>query len=590
LRLKALAILYYLALENSADRQELASLFWDNADPQTNLRVELHHLRGVLRSCGVDAFARHQNPLTLPTQIRLDQQRRDEQPLEGLERITGVSAAFEVWLEWHKRTLLEPTGARNDREALLDELTLKLPRTGVLILQGLPGSDRTAFAQSLARRLNLSFTHGFVGGDTVMKYHKAPFPGDLRQQVLTAKGLVVLSRSAFGETPRGLLEIAEALPPERVAHLSLPPLTWMEARQGVLAKMRFGPAAKLYTASQGVPALLRELLQQEDHQHPLGAGQLKGPPPKTLAKLQLELRYLPMDARIALEKLVVHPGSIPEPLAATLDAEAHLEEFERRGWLTYRRVWRFTHEAVRRILHEGLQPGRRARTHQRVAAFFAQTEDRVAETYHRLHAGDAVDWLAFGRNLDFSSQLALCDWLQQELLLRDADAILEQLPPRTEPPRCLLTHSGRELALLEAMRYGEGIHEHDTQLLVTRTAGHAERCGIVFVPLEEAALVRVRGRALIDNTFGFGLEPHAAPLEFSLYRAARTVRLQHAEHPAQLESTTLLPAGEQFEYWLHLPADQPLHVSSGMERGVFELQLEAYALTAEGQRVEAFTL
>ena len=586
LRLKALAILYYLALEGQADRQELAAMFWDNSDPQSNLRVELHHLRSTLKTLNIDAFGRNQNPLVLPANLRIDKQHTRDQPLEGLERLTGVSASFEVWLEWHRRSLLEPSAPPSDREALLSELSAKLPKSGLLILQGLPGSDRTGFAQGLARWLGLNFSAGLTGNEGVLKYAKSPFPSDLRQQVLNAKGLVVLARSAFGEAPRALLELSEALPAQRVTTVTLEPLSWNEARQGPLSGLRFGRAAGLYIASQGVPAHLRERLR-DDPDQPLKPGQLAIAPAKMLSKLQLELRYLPMEARIALEKLSVHPASIPDGLATALEVEAHLEEFERRGWLTYHQRWHFAHESVRRVLHEGLQPGRRARTHQRAAAYFADTGHAAAEAYHRLHAGEAVDWQRVADQLDPPERSALCHWLQSQPETVGDPLEHPLLRPATTQPVSFGPH---ELALLETARYGEGMTEEHGHVTVVRTSAHSQRCGLVYAPFEEPALLRLRGRALVENTLGFGLEPDADPLAIGIHRSPNRVRLLSAQRTGQYGNQVILSANEQFEHWLLVKPDQPLHISSGMERGVLELRLEAYAVSNSGQRVEAVAI
>ena len=590
LRLKALAILYYLGLEGQAERQDLATMFWDNDDPQSNLRVELHHLRSTLKTLNIDAFERNQNPLVLPMSIRIDKQHTKDIPLEGLERLTGVSASFEVWLEWHKRSLLEPSAPPGDREALLSALSVKLPKAGLLILQGLPGSDRTAFAQGLARWLGLNFNEGLSGNEGVLKYAKSPFPSDLRQQVLSAKGLVVLARSAFGETPRALLELSEALPASRVTELTLAPLSWSEARQGPLAKLRFGRAAGLYIASQGVPSHLRERLC-DDSDHPLEPGQLPAAPAKMLGKLQLELRYLPMDARIALEKLSVHPASIPDGLATALEVEAHLEEFERRGWLVYRQCWRFAHESVRRILHEGLQPGRRTRTHGRAAAYFAATGHAPAEAYHRLHAGEPVDWQRVAQQLRAPERSALCQWLQRHpQTISDS---LEYLPPAPLEPLWMqdASYEPCEQALLETAHYGEGMTGEHGRVTVVRTSAHSQRCGLVYAPFEEETLLRLRGRALVENTFGFGLEPDADPLAIGIHRSPNRVRLLSTQRGGQHDSQVILPASEQFEHWLLVKPNQPLHISSGMERGVIELELTALRVAQHGgQRVEAIAI
>ena len=125
---------------------------------------------------------------------------------------------------------------------------------------------------------------------------------------------------------------------------------------------------------------------------------------------------------------------------------------------------------------------------------------------------------------------------------------------------------------------------------VVRTSAHSQRCGLIYAPFEEPTLLRLRGRAFIANTFGFGLEPDADPLAIGIHRSANRVRLLHTEQSGQHGSQVILPASEQFEYWLLLKPNQPLHLSSGLERGVLELRLEAYAVSNSGQRVEALAI
>jgi hypothetical protein len=586
LRLKALAILYYIALEGQADRADLAAMFWENADPQANLRVELHHLRGVLRSCGVDAFARHQNPLVLPEGITVDRQRGGDKILEGLERLTGVSASFDVWLEWQRRTIAEPNDGTSDREALLAELSINLPKSGVLILQALPGSERTAFAHSLARWLGMGFSEGLIGNEQTLKYVKSPFPSDLKTSVLNAKGLIVLARSAFGETPRSLLELSEALPRSRVQTLNLPPLAWEHVRQGSLSSLPFKNAAALYLSTHGLPALLKERLQLEPNVAYAEAWQLAPAPAKFLAKLHLELRYLPMEARIALEKLVVHPGEFVDAFAAALEADAHLEEFERRGWLEYRNNrWRFKHEVVRRVLHEGLQPGRRSRTHKRAALHFVDSGNAIAATYHQLHAQDTADWQALAGQLSPVQQAALKSWMRRSPSLSfEAQSWLDPAPYTASAPQ----RPGAELALLEAARNGEGFSGEDGRFSLVRTQAHAERASVHFAPLEEAALLRIRGRGFVENTLGIGLEGTAEGLvicaagRHTPHADAGALRFLDVDRAFKVDADLVVPASGAFEHWVYLRAGLEWRIYSRMERGIMELELTAFRAHGEG--------
>jgi hypothetical protein len=586
LRLKALAILYYLALEGQADRADLAAMFWDNADPQANLRVELHHLRAVLRSCGVDAFARHQNPLVLPEGISVDRQRGSDRTLEGLERLTGVSTSFDVWLDWQRRTIAEPNDGTSDREALLAELSINLPKSGLLILQALPGSERTAFAHSLARWLGLGFSESLTGTEQTLKYLKSPFPSDLKSSVLNTKGLIVLARSAFGETPRSLLELSEALPRNRVHSLNLPPLAWEHVRQGSLSSLPFKHAAALFLSTQGLPALLKERLQLEPTLPYSEPWQLAPAPAKFLAKLHLELRYLPMEARMSLEKLVTHPGEFNDAFAAALEADAHLEEFERRGWLAYRNNrWRFTYEVVRRVLHEGLQPGRRSRTHKRAAQHFIEAGQCVAAIYHQLHAQDIVNWSLLADKLSTEQRAALKAWMRRSPSLSfEAEAWPEPaLDEVSATPRW-----GVELALLETARHGEGFNGEDGRFNLVRTQAHAERASVHFGALDEPALLRVRGRGFLENTLGIGLEGTAEGLvvcavgRHTLHPDAGQLRFLDVERAFKVDSDLIMPASGAFEQYVYLRAGLEWRIYSRMERGIMELELTAFRALGEG--------
>ena len=74
LRRKALAILYYLALEGATHRERLADLLWDGIDPLSNLRVELNAINRELANASLPLFTPYQDPLRLPDGLRLDLQ------------------------------------------------------------------------------------------------------------------------------------------------------------------------------------------------------------------------------------------------------------------------------------------------------------------------------------------------------------------------------------------------------------------------------------------------------------------------------------------------------------------------------------
>lgn len=159
----------------------------------------------------------------------------------------------------------------------------------------------------------------------------------------------------------------------------LKPLSFQEARKGVLGGLSFLEAGRIYLEGGGEPEAMRELLQTP------------GLPQRTLAQLRLRARYLSQPAREALERLSIQPGPIPQALLQALEALPHLEELERKGWLFYREGWRFTREWERRLLYCTLPPGQRAKLHALAALTLALAGLPLLELYHRQQGGGEVE-------------------------------------------------------------------------------------------------------------------------------------------------------------------------------------------------------
>lgn len=570
-RHKSLVLLYHLGLEGPTSREELADLLWDSPDATANLRVELHHLRQRLQELKVNAFPRGQNPLVLPDRISLRATRSDGEPLSGLERgLDRVSPSFDQWLEMQRRKLAEPIQYQSVYERQIAALVQRIRAPLVLILNGLPGCDPVEFGRGFARALGLPFLEGLSGPGKAVKFLNVPYPAGALESILeNREGIFVMARPAFGETPRLLLEIDDRLPEGRVLEFTLQPQTWRELREGALRHEPFQVAAHHYLISQGNPNHLRELMKSREAE---GTDTLENDLiPRFRARIQLESRYLSMDARLALERLSVQPGHIPDHLINALGTESFIEELERRGWLRFEGGWCFASESVRHVLYEGTKLGFRARTHQRAAASFDLQNETVAAAYHRHAACETVNWASVLEQAPPTQRLAMSGWLHST---GQAMPSTHNRPGSDILPSSMTVAVGEELALLEAARFGHGLtHEHGHLHLVC--ASHQlERFGISFVAFEEPALIRVQGRAYLEHFLGVGISGETLPLQMNL--GGSQVLFVPASSSAVVDGNLLLPITERFDYWLRLPAHTPLQINSRLERGIIELELRAY--------------
>jgi hypothetical protein len=587
IRQKALAVLYYLALEGHSPRNTLAALLWDNTDPMSNLRQEIAHLRKVFANYGVDLFPNH-GLLELPSFIQVQTGKHNGMPLEGLE-LQGASEEFELWLEQQRRKLHSTTGTVWNREDLLDQLATQLRMPSVVILEGLPGSERTAFALRLAARLGLPFIEGLGNVERSLRFLKAPYPPEARAFIGKAKsGVTVLARSVFGEASRLQLELTERFASDQIIEVKLPPLTWTEARRGALANMSFNPAAELYLESQGVPSHLSSLIEQTRQNRMMP----KSLPPKLVQKVQLEARFLSLEARIAVERLSVHPGVLSDEVIHALKIEAHLDELERRGWLRYSGGWRFGFESVRRMVYHTLQPGNRTRMHTQLAQFFAQKREQNVdffEVFHRMMSGEPCNWSEVCARLDAPAKQALELWLQNTLRTPIRPAPFEGRPSLALPMRS----GARELALLNSLQYGQGFHCKDGKITIVRSEPSFEAAGTVFGTFEEPALIRLSGSVYDTSHFGLGLSGQAAPLRLGVFGEPSGISLASLHEALRHHNHLWLPIGTQFEYWFYAPKHSALNISTQLETGIIEASLEAWSLAKPGEtarEVQAYPL
>lgn len=593
IRKKSLAILYYLAIEGTTSRDTLADLIWDRLDATSNLRVELHDLRQKLHPLGIKAFPRGQNPLKLPEGIALEPGKRNTesrsvnfQPLEGLERgLDQISTAFEQWLASRRRSLIDPIQATWGREKLIATLAAQVQHSRVLILSGLPGSDTPNIARELARNLNLSYVDGLNGPPKSLKFLKQPYPQNALENILEhTEGVVVISLSSLGEVPRLILELEERLSESRLIYFDLKPLSWREARNGPLAQESFSQAAQHYLETQGNPTHLQHLLQ--------GLQNIPNAQPhfsKMGSKIQLEARFLSHEARLALERLCIQPGSIPDGLIQTLEAEPYLDELERSGWLRFTDAWYISFESVRRLIYASIKPGFRVRTHQRAARYFESINELLQAAYHRSGALESTDWEVLIELSDPMQRLALEHWLSKEL----HRSVSHSSPktPKILQPSVDLEH---ELPVLENDRFGTGLEYEDSSMRFVRASMQPEPAGMEFHSFEHNVVIRARGQAFSEHLFGMGLSGQAVPLEFGLTGGRPRLILLDIYAPSVVNDITILPLEEQFEHWIYIPRGTGFYVHSRLENGIVDLQLHAFKvidqLTPNALIVESYPL
>ncbi|WP_241374110.1 hypothetical protein [Thermus arciformis] len=362
---KGLALLYFLALEGPTSRARLAELLYGHGAALQNLRVEIHRLAKAL---GREVFPKGQDPLVLPDWIRLEVMGEGE-VLAGLEGVGGLAD----WVLGVRERYHVPREAAG-RGRLLGELSSLRPPF-LLVLKGRLGAGQRAFAQALAGVLGLPF-HETLRPEGLV-YLVPPYPEVPLKDLLRSRALLVL-RLDPGEEPRFFLELRAHYPADRLRVLALPLLDWLEAKGGVLAGVPFPEGARAYFHAGGQPEWIPDWLAC-----PQG-------PKRPLAQLRLQTRLLSEPARLALERLSVAPGRIPEEVLDALEALPYLEELERKGFLVYQEGYRFAAEAERRLLYASLDQGRRHELHERAATALAFSGRLKEEALHRLALGERV--------------------------------------------------------------------------------------------------------------------------------------------------------------------------------------------------------
>ena len=538
-RRRALALLALIALGFDPSRERLAAVLWEHGQALNNLRVELHGLRRYFPGWAMGA-----DPLALPEGLEV---RASARP--WLANLRGITPALDAWI-----------AALGERS---EEGTIPLPSLRppfVLFVRCLPLTDRERVLEQVAkatgrrepqRRVSLAVMH-------------AGYDFDARTVLRRADRCWVVFLPPFGEDPADLLELRARLPAAQVGYLELKPLGWWEARERFLGELPFDEAARVYLAAGGQPGQLGELLALRP---PGGFGARLPLPQRVSAVYRRESRYLSLEARMALERLSVHPGPLSGELLAALGLEEVVEELERKRWLVYRGAgWVFRHEPGRRVLAAGLEEGRRRLYHRRMAEVFDALGLPFAAAYHAEQAG-------FPRPLPQGVR----GWARA--VLAGGGRPLPALP----------TPRGGEL-LIEGFAVESGsVEVRGNRLAIVRTPGDDAPSAVVFETPELPTLLRVRGRARVENALGVGLEGDAYPLALE-FGDTRMV-LAPVEGPRALEDGAVLPIGAEFQHWVRLPPEARVRLESRAESAVIELELAFYRLAGpSGARVPAFRL
>lgn len=523
LQRKGLALLGYLALEGATSRERLADLLWGHEDSANNLRVELHRLRTALQGVVRDAFPRGEDPLNLPESIVVAPIDDPDDLLAGLE---DVSPGFADWLASQRSAR---SGRANDahvRTRLVSDLARSVRPPHVILLRGDPESGRETVARALARQIGLPIAYGANGPGAAVHFvsESEPFDAALARRILEDKQSVwILACSPYESDGRLILEIRANYPASRLKHVTLAPITWPEARQSLLADLRFEEAARFYLFSGGHLGFLSELLAAR----PVHEAADPLPMPQRIrATFLLKAQRLGEAALEAAQQLAVHPGPIPAALLDAFGAEPHLDRLESLGWLQFDGGYRFTTEAGRRALYESMAPGQRRRAHERAANALAGTESAIAAAYHREMSGGRASWT------DVSGH---CPAWAEAVLAPDASPVRAlRVPVRTCRP-------SRELALLSHDGHGASDRVPDGTISWWRLPTDSSERSAEFDLPDRQVLLSLTVRAYVDNPAGIGLHCDAVPLQLTLRGSTKkTVVWADVESPTDLPDGTLV--------------------------------------------------
>ncbi|HKI57389.1 MAG TPA: hypothetical protein VKB31_09580 [Trueperaceae bacterium] len=555
-RVKALAALYYLALHGPAYREDLAALLWGGGASRQNLRVNLHTLRRTLESLGYVVFPDAMDPVSLPEIIETDAASRRGPPLEGLD---GLSPDFQTWLEAARTELRRRAPQVPLLETLVERLAGELGVPSVLVLQTPPAGHSAHLAQELARRMDLPFVEGLTGNERAVRFLQDYANVD-RRELLAAiehnNSLLVLERPLYGEDPRLLLEVRSRYPADRVRYVELPSVTWPEARVGLLDAFGFEGAAAIYLESCGEPRYLQELLSMTE---PGGRSPGSPVPHRVRAAYELYMRNLSPDAQLALKRLSVHPGDLPDTLVRHVAPGKALYELEQHNWLVYRDAWAVNSSTAQQVVYQSLPPGQRHEFHREAVQVLDATRFALAAAYHRLQLGEAIDAEDLLGRVAGWRRAALAAALQRALPVRPLPTVAVDTVPLGLPS-------------LEGVR-GPGVQVDGATVRWWRTAGVRDTGRCVWALPPGPLVLRLRGNALAHNPLGIGLQGDAAPLRIRVIGTRLTLVLCDVAQAAQVGEDIVLPLTADFDFAVVLPAATGIELESRAHTAVAEVAL-----------------
>jgi len=554
LRRKGLAILAYLAVMGHGSRERLASLLWENGRGRANLRVELH---GLLRAVERPLFVAGEDPLRLPDWLEVDLRAGGREQIGGLDDITP---AFDDWLE-SVRSQSQRVGLRNRGvEEVAQRLASGLAPPFLVVVRARPGDGPREFVAALGAALRMPVIGGYEAPGRVLRLVAPPYPERVVSAVLAGRdGGFVLEAPAYGEDPREILQLRNALDPARVRYVELPALSWEDARLGLLRDLPFDLAGRAYLVTAGNPGYLRELSRMGWPN--VASGDVPVIPRRIRAAYQLEMRYASLEARMALERLSVNPGSMSEGLIGAFDARGVVDELERRGWLVYDGAWRFREPESRTVLYGSLQPGRRAAYHRDAARQMAVEGNWLGEAYHLLAAGLEPDWSAAHAPRGLN-RLAVDAW---------RTGVVDGDPA---PGEYVLR--GPALALLEDKREGPGVSGEGSRWRFVRNPGDGAS-SVTFELPEQPCLLRIVGKACVGSPLGVGIEGDAFPLVLDVPGGGRVVFLEGLRAPVRKCGALLLPCGTDLACGVLLPAGGSVRLACRADAAVVDLEIDASA-------------
>lgn len=533
---KALALLYYLAVEGPTSRERMADLLWGHREAGGNLRVELHRVRATLAERGLTLFDHGSDPLMLGGAVTLDATPRTGLEMEGLD---DISPQFQDWLDLQRLTSKREAGGHL-RSRLLEELAAQVSPPFVVVLVGAPGAGRKEFAEALAVRLGLPFRSGddpSADGVRYIKAEEAPVERAL-ELARARRGVHVIGRSVFGEDPEFLLHLRAVMDPERMRFVTLKPLTWLEARGALAPGTHFSVGARLFLASRGNALYLRELLKLR---HKVGDDLPLQVPLAVRAKFVLAARKLSAEARRLLELMSVRDywGSA-DPLPVESGSEVALDELEGAGWVRWDgQGWRFTLDVARALILDTLPGGKR----------------------HRL------------KELARVGALRRPVGLAPSVVGREASELGKTVAVwATEP------------VWLDAPRLtGDAAAEHEGVIVLSRN-GRASGTGRVTWELpQKPLLLRVSGNAVRGDD-----DPREEPLLRLRFGVSESSEAQLTDAPSGASGVVeLLADGSRFDHFLLMSRADALTIEVAAAYLVCELTIEVWEYATGGSGVPA---